>query len=720
MRWLAVLVPLSLLAVLALSGCKTGGEKGDTLAELEPPETPLETAQRFLDLWQVEEYGAMYDLVSAEARAAISEEDFIGRYDAIADEATISGIDYELGPNVTEGDTEVVVEVTIHTSFFGDIVQGQRIPLVRDEASQPAGDQGGSPDGSGSPAIEEGWRVDWTPGLIFLELDDETLVHFFTDVPKRGSVLDRNGGELAVDAVLPVVGFVPDLISDKEALIGTLASSLKLSEGDVRSQVETDLPSYYFIPIKTLPYGTTADSLAKFYDMADLGVVVREETKRIYPNGDLAAHTVGYMAEVSAEELETLAEAGYRPGDLIGAFGIEQQYDEVLAGERGGILTTITTEGTISRTIAEKPAAPGKDVVLSIDLDVQKTAEQSLGERVGSIVVMDPRDNSVLALASYPRFNPQGLTDGLSSEAYAKLANDGRQPFLHRPLLATYPPGSTFKPVTMAAGMEKAGVSAGETFHCSPTWDGLGEDFVKNNWQKTDRGWLTPAEGLMASCNPVFYEIALRLDHVDPEALSDFARSYGYGQVTGINGLDEAPGTVPDEEWKMENFGEPWYSGDTVNLGIGQGFLSVTPLQIANAYSAMADTGVLRKPLLVRAIREAGGAASQEFEAEEIAPLPVSTATLNEVRAGLTLVTQNPGGTSYQVFASSSLDAAGKSGTAEDLPFGADHVFFVAYANRGAPSALALVALEEGKTGSAEAGPKARAVLEKAVGLQPG
>jgi penicillin-binding protein 2 len=709
MRWLAALVPLSLFALLALSACKTGGKGTDSLAELEPPETPLETAQRFLDLWQAEEYGEMYELISAEARATISREDFVARYDAIADEATISGIEYELGPNVTEGDTEVVVEVTVQTSFFGDLVQAQRIPLVREEAARAGED--------GSPVVEEGWRVDWTPSLIFLELDDQTLVHFFTDVPKRGSILDRNGKELAVDAVLPVVGFVPDLITDKEALISRLASSLGLSESDVRSQVETDLPSYYFIPVKTLPYGTTADSLAKFYDMSDLGVVVREETKRIYPNGDLAAHTVGYMAEVTAEELETLAAAGYRAGDFIGAFGIEQQYDEVLAGERGGTLTTITPEGTISRTIAEKPATPGKDVVLSIDLDVQKTAESALGQRVGSIVVMDPRDNSVLALASYPRFDPQGLTDGLSSEAYAKLANDARQPFLHRPLLATYPPGSTFKPVTMAAGMEKAGVSAGETFHCSPTWDGLGEDFIKNNWQKTDRGWLTPAEGLMASCNPVFYEIALRLDHVDPQALPEFARSYGYGEVTGINGLDEAPGTVPDEEWKLENFDEPWYSGDTVNMGIGQGFLSVTPLQIANAYSAMADTGVLRKPLLVRAIQEAGGAATQEFEAEEIAPLPVSEATLNEVRAGLTLVTQNPGGTSYQVFASSPLDAAGKSGTAEDLPFGADHVFFVAYANRGAPSAVALVALEEGKTGSLEAGPKARQVLEKAVGL---
>jgi len=267
----------------------------------------------------------------------------------------------------------------------------------------------------------------------------------------------------------------------------------------------------------------------------------------------------------------------------------------------------------------------------------------------------------------------------------------------------------------MAAGLEKGGVSASETFHCVPVWTGLGEEFPKNNWQKVDRGYLTPAQGLMASCNPVFYEIALRLDLIDPNILPDFARGFGYGQLTGINALDEDPGVVPDPEWKEETQGEPWYSGDSVNMGIGQGFLSVTPLQLANAYSAIADGGVLRKPLLVRSMAEPGGAAAKEFTAEEIAPLPVSEATLAQIRYGLTLVIQNPGGTSYGIFPSS-LDAAGKSGTAEDLAFGSDHVFFAAYARSSAPSVVVLVALEQGKLGSVEAGPKARQVLQAVLG----
>jgi len=321
----------------------------------------------------------------------------------------------------------------------------------------------------------------------------------------------------------------------------------------------------------------------------------------------------------------------------------------------------------------------------------------------------------VLALASYPRFDPNAFIRGLSGEEFNSLTNNPRQPFLHRPLLATYPPGSTFKVVTTAAGLERGGFSPSSTIHCSPVWTGLGPDFPKNNWQTVDRGYLTPAQGLMASCNPVFYEMALALDHVDPNILPEFARAFGFGQPTGINGLDEAPGVVPDPQWKKDNRGEPWYSGDSVNMGIGQGFLLVTPLQIANAYSAIAGGGVLRKPLLVKKIAEPGGAAAQELTAQEINPLPVSPSTLEAIREGLTLVTQNPDGTSYQVFAGARVDAAGKSGTAEDLAFGSDHVFFVAYANRSAPSIVALAALEEGESGSREAGPMVRRVLESYV-----
>src|SRR3990172_1379141 len=491
---------LSLLALFA-AACGGGGSSGPTDA----PRTPEDTAERFLSLWRDGEYENMYGLISTEAQATIEEQKFVERYEAITEEARITSLDYELGVRPTGDETSVPFTVTFHTSFFGDIDQENSIPLIREDIPVPAasGEEPGS-------RVE--WRVQWSPTLFFAELDERNLVHFFTRVPRRGGIYDRNGRELAVDAAVPVVGIVPEQITDKEATITRLAQALGVPEADVRAKVESEVPSYYFVPVKSLPYGTPPEELIKYNEMFDLGVVVRDETRRVYPNGDSLAHVLGYMTEVTAEELKDLAPRGYQSGDKVGADGLEGELQDELAGERGALLSTLTPEGSISKTIAEKPAAAGKDVFLTINIDVQKTAETSLGDRVGSIVAMDPQDNSVLALASYPRFNPNDFIAGLSQEQVNSLYNDPRQPFLDRPLLAEYPPGSTFKVVTGAAGLEKGGFNTGSTFHCVPVWNRLGDAFAQKNWQAVDPGRLTVAGGLMASCNPVFFDIAATPD----------------------------------------------------------------------------------------------------------------------------------------------------------------------------------------------------------------
>jgi len=703
---LRTLTPLLALAILAAS-CGSSTPK-----ELEPPKTPEDTVERFLTLWKERKHSEMYDLISSEGKLGITGEDFIGRYEAIADEATITDIDFTLKPNhsPTPGESGAAYAITIHTGFFGDIKQDNAMTLVQEDVPQPTPEEGGEPE------MKKEWRIQWTPSLVFAELDDRSLVHFFTRVPRRGGIYDRVGRELAVDASLPVVGIVPDLLTDKEAVIARLSAATGLPGDQVRAQVETTLPSYYFIPIKTLPYGSPPEEIQKFRDMVDLGVVVREEVQRIYPHGSAAAHVVGYLTEVTEEELTSLAPKGYEPGDKIGAFGLEGSMNDVLAGERGGLLATVTPEGSIGRQIAEKASVQGRDLHLTIDIAVQKKAEAELGERVGSIVAMDPRDNSVLALATFPRFDPNAFYRGLSGDEFNALSNDARQPFLNRPLLATYPTGSVFKVVTLAAGVEKGGVSTGQRIHCPPVWTGLGEAFAQKNWQTVDRGFLTPSEGLMASCNPVFFELAKAADEADEYALPNMARAFGFGSLSGINGLQEATGIVPDPKWKEENIGEPWYRGDAVNMGIGQGFVTATPLQIANAYSAISSSGVLRKPLLVSKISEFGGVLSQDFAAEQVNPLPVAPGTLDAIRQGLGLVIHSAGGTSAGQWAGSSVDAAGKSGTAEDIGFGANHVFFVAYANRGDPSIIALAALETGESGSREAAPMVRRILEAYIG----
>ncbi len=693
------------LLVLALLAAACGGGGGSGPEATDTPKTPEETAERFLSLWKDKRYDAMYDLLSTEATAAIDRQAFVERYEAITDEAGITGIEFDLKPRATGGTADIAYTITIQTSFFGDIVQENTVPLLREDVPVvlPGKDE--------AAGTRNEWRIKWKPSLIFAEIDDRSLVHFFTKVPSRGTIYDRNGRPMAVDADLPVVGIVPDQVGDKEAVIAALTQALGMPEAGVRAAVETTLPSYYFIPVKVLPYGTPPEEVQKFRDMVGLGVVVREETQRVYPYGSAAAHVLGYLTEVTEEQLKELADKGYEPGDKIGAAGLEGDKNDILTGERGGLLATILPEGSISRTIAEKPATPGKDIYLAINIDVQLKAEAELGERVGSIVAIDPGDNSVLALASYPRFDPNGFVRGLSGSEFTALSTDPRQPFLHRPLLAQYPPGSTFKVVTAAAGLEKGGFTTDSTFHCVPRWTRLGEEFAQNNWQTVDRGYLTVSEGLMASCNPVFFDIAVALDQTDSNILPEFARAFGYGAPTGI-GMEEASGLVPDPKWKEENQGDYWYTGDATNMAIGQGFVKATPLQIANAYSAIAKTGVLRKPLLILKIGEPGGAAVQEFQAETINPLPASQGTLDAIRYGMYLVTQSAGGTSSATWVGSSVDAAGKSGTAEDLSFGANHVFFVAYANRGDPTMVVLAALETGESGSREAGPMVRHILE--------
>jgi len=281
---------LALAFALSLFALACAGQPSEVR---EKAETPLAVAQRFLSLWQEGDYDQMYDLLSAEAGAAISRDKLVGRYQAIAEEATITGIDFQIAVGVAEEATEVPYTVTIHTAFFGDIVQENVIALVPETAAEE--------EGPGR------WRVQWSPSLIFKELDDRTLVHFFPVIPRRGTIFDRQGRALAVDTQVPVVGVVPDLIRDEERVIAALAEALKLAPEVVRAKVTEDVPSYYFIPIATLPYATPPETLQTFYAMADLGVVVREETRRIYPFGDSADHVLGYLAEVTPEQLEKLA-----------------------------------------------------------------------------------------------------------------------------------------------------------------------------------------------------------------------------------------------------------------------------------------------------------------------------------------------------------------------------------------------------------------------------
>ena len=696
---------LTLAAALLLAACSR--PKPEPVADLAASPTPPpqasadEVARQYFARWSALQYGELYDLLSAGSRQTIARDRFVARHEAIADEARITAVHAESAARASEDldRAEVRYTVTYTTTLWGEIRQENVLPLVKE------------PDG---------WRVEWTPALIFRELRGANLVRAVIETPRRGAILDRHGTPLAITAGLPTIGTAKNMlnargiVADRNGLINYLAAKLEMPAAEIRAKVDDPNTGMdIFIPLKTLPLSTPQELLDELESTP--GVVVQRTPRRVYPQGALMAHVVGYVAPITAEQLQRLKPEGYQVGDLVGGLGLEEGLELQLAGQRSARLTVITPEGSQVAELAKRPGRPALDVVTTLDVNAQRATVAALGERVGSAVLLDPRDNTVVAMASYPAFDPNAFVTGVAEQDAARLLSDPRKPLINRAIAATYPPGSTFKVITGAAGLERGGYTASSRFECTPTWSGLGPSFVKKNWVSRNEGPLTIAEGLMRSCNPVFYDIGLRLDRTDPNILPQFAAAFGFGKPTGLNGLEDAAGVAPGPERKRKALSEGWYTGDSVNMSIGQGYVLATPLQIANAYSAIAAGGALRSVVLVKELREAGKPQPIEtFAAREMGRLPVSPATLNVIRQGTTMVTQDPRGTAHYAFAGSRLDAAGKSGSAEDRGE-QTHALFVAYAPRSAARGVAIVVLEDGNSGSLEAGPITRRILESWV-----
>ena len=663
----------------------------DLLDLSEPPLTALEAVQKFFALVAAERFEDAYRLASLEARELTTAEEFAERYRDIWEEATIRGVRWEVVPPPGENVAGIEVVLSYDTVFFGEIEERVFAPTRR----QP------------------GWVVDWSPDLIFAGLGERGyLVHRFLDVPERGEIFDRNGEPLATQGEIIVIGISHELISDEDAVIDLFVERLELDDQAVRDLMFQNMPSYFFIPIVRLPYDVDPALVESFEQLADLGVLVRRETQRTYPQSELAAHVVGFMAEINEEELETLAIEGYQSGDMVGRDGVEAIFEQELAGKRGGRLTIISPDGQVVREIAAQALLPSRDVYLTLDTRIQRVAEAALGEETGAVVVMDPRTKELLALASYPRFDPNAFIRGLTQEEFALYFEDERQPFVNRTAERLYPPGSIFKVVTLAAGLEAGGFDEQARLDCPAAWRGLGDETPLKNWQEEDRGLLSLTQALAESCNTVFYQVGQELHRRDENALTQFSAGFGFGEETGAIGVHEEAGVNPGPEWKRINRNDFWYTGDTVNMSIGQGFLLTTPLQITNAYAALATDGLLRTPLAVHSLRTPEGEIVEQFSATPIGVLPISAATHAYLRNATRQVVLN--GTGWTAFRDTPLAAAGKSGTAEDRDE-QNHVLFVAYANVSNPRLVATVVLDNGESGAKEAGPIVRNVLERSL-----
>ena len=675
-----VTVVLGLLVGGAVAGVRavTGGSStrpGAATAEAGSPEA---TAAKFASAWSAGNLSALYLLLDATSQRATPYPTFSAAYDSFASETTETALAAKVTGTRAGGAT---LAVTLSTAYFANLEYTITLNLT--------------------PSVT-GWLVAWTPADIHPDMVNGRTFKSDIKRPTRGSILDRNGVPLAVTEDIRYMGLNRSLVTDRAGLTAALVAF-----GFTKAQVDAAFAAPG-TPTERVTVGVVSD--AKQAAAAALvanqpATLLYFQSQRVHPLGAAAAHVVGYTRELTAEELAKLDGQGYRVGDRIGAVGIEAAENSVLAGEPGAALRLVEADGTTTvRTIASRPFVAGQDVKTTLDARVLTAAQARLGARAGAEVTIDPQTNEILAINSSPSFDPDAFERN-DQAALDALAKEPGNPQDNRATNGLYSAGSTFKLVTGAAGLVDGGYKVTDTLPCPAIWYGLNPP--RKNWEGA-QGNLTIAQGLMRSCNTVFYQIGLDLYNKTDGALSKMARLFGFGAPTGVVGIAEAAGQVPDAAWKEKTLHQPWYPGDEVNLAIGQGALLITPLQLANAYSTFLGGGTLRTPVLLL---------GQPATAR--GTLPLTPAEAAHLKLGLELVT-GPAGTANTVFALAGYtDFLGKSGTAEDAGL-QQHVLFVAGSPQAKPTAVCAVVLDSGVYGSVEAGPIARDIVLAALKAEGG
>ncbi len=548
------------------------------------------------------------------------------------------------------------------------------------------------------------------------------------DIPitaPRGSLYDRDG-ELLVDtrASFSVV-VIRQAVENKGLLLGRLAGYLgvPLTSLEQRWEEGRKFPSYQPFAIAE---DVSRDIVERVQENSvDLpGVMVEARPLRYYPYQELGAHLFGYIGEITEEDLRQERFAGYRPGDSVGKSGLEKAMESELRGQEGERLIEVDVRGKELRSLKTLEPQPGNRVYLTLQRGLQQAAEEALIGQAGAAVAIDVNTGDVLAMASSPAFNPAVFARGISAKEWVSLLDDPRHPLQDKALKGQYPPGSTFKIVTVLAAL-RAGVAGPATsVNCSGSLQLGNREF--RCWKKDGHGYTDLHKALRESCDVWFYQVALSLGI---DRIAAMARELGLGRSLGFELPGEKSGLIPDRDWKLQRYGTRWYDGESLNTAIGQGYVTVTPLQLAVMTAAVANGGKVFRPHIVKQVVGLDGAVLRTTSPELLNTVQVSAADLAVVRSGLEAVVNEPGGTG----ASSRLNSvrvAGKTGTSQvvrmkegrvksqDVAYLLrDHALFVAYAPASAPRIAVAVVVEHGSHGGSSAGPVARAIFANYFGI---
>jgi penicillin-binding protein 2 len=566
----------------------------------------------------------------------------------------------------------------------------------------------------------------------YITLSDDNRIKILPLPPNRGLIFDRNGLILADNLPSYRLELTAEQIRDMDATLNQLAELVEIRDIDRKrfDKLRQRTPPFKPVPLR---FHLSDAEVARFAINRHRfpGVDIVAGLSRHYPHGTLGVHALGYVGRIDERDLQRIeASEDIDPSDYsgtthIGKVGIERTYEKTLHGRVGFRQVETNAEGRILRTLVRTPPVPGKNLYLTLDAELQNIAEQAFEGRSGSAVAIDPNNGDVLAFVSQPTYDPNLFVNGIDTETYQLLRDDDDQPLFNRALRGQYPPGSTLKPFVALGGLEQGITSSHANTFCPGFYQLPGKERRYRDWKRSGHGTVDLNSAIAESCDVYFYDLALSMGI---DRLHDFLSLFGFGKRTGIDISGELPGLMPSRQWKRGARGQPWFPGETLITGIGQGFVLTTPLQLASSTAALATYGRRITPHIV--------ASTQNYDDPELTPLPAAAEVdipiedrhhWDDVIAAMHDVVHGKRGTARRVGADAAYQFAGKTGTAqvfglkEEEKYDAeklaeklrDHSLFVAFAPVDNPRIALGVVVENGGSGSAVAAPIARIILDK-------
>ncbi|MBS1155889.1 MAG: mrdA [Proteobacteria bacterium] len=561
----------------------------------------------------------------------------------------------------------------------------------------------------------------------YMTLAEQNRISLVPIQPSRGIIKDRNGVVLAHNFSAYTLEITPSRVGDLESAINRLAEIVDIQPRDRRrfKKLLDETKDFESLPIRTrLSDEEVARFAANSYKFP--GVEIKARLFRQYPMGEVASHLIGYIGRINTTDMAGLEEQGaapnYRGTDHIGKVGLEEHYERILHGTTGFEEVEIDSGGRAVRTLKRTQPVPGADLILSVDIELQKVAEAAFGENKGALVAIDPATGGVLAFVSKPGFDPNLFVDGIDPQSWNELNTSPDKPLNNRALRGEYPPGSTFKPF-MALAAQEGGFRSANAAFADPGFFSFGGHTFRDD-KPGGHGLVDMYKSIVVSCDTYYYTLA---NMMGIDNISRFMATLGFGSKTGIDVDGERPGILPSQEWKKARFKKPeqqkWYAGETISIGIGQGYNAYTPLQLAHATATLANRGVVFKPHLVQFVEDARKGGKIPIEPKPVKTLPWKPEHVDVVLRAMAGV--NKEGTGARAFAGAGYTSAGKTGTAQVFSLkgskyveGAvkkhlrDHAWFTAFAPVETPRIALAVLVENGGFGAQAAAPIARQVLD--------